>query len=126
MNLIFHLVVIAEERSGQMFFQLREQVVVTGYQVWTIRRVGDDVPSKLLQESDCLTGDVGANVVLENAYVFAQHSSSPVLNRLSEVFQCLSAFIVIPDEVKDEVQRFLNGMAASWYDMGIQKPPQRL
>ncbi|XP_015438009.1 PREDICTED: histone-lysine N-methyltransferase SETMAR-like [Dufourea novaeangliae] len=30
------------------------------------------------------------------------------------------------DEVKDEVQRFLNGMAASWYDMGIQKLLQRL
>lgn len=30
------------------------------------------------------------------------------------------------DEVKDEVQRFLNNMAASWYDMGIQKLSQRL
>ncbi|CAK9818349.1 Histone-lysine N-methyltransferase SETMAR [Anthophora quadrimaculata] len=30
------------------------------------------------------------------------------------------------DEVKDEVLRFLNDMAASWYDMGIQKLLQRL
>lgn len=30
------------------------------------------------------------------------------------------------EEVKDEVQRFLKDMAASWYDMGIQKLPQRL
>lgn len=30
------------------------------------------------------------------------------------------------DEVKDEVLRFLKGMAASWYDMGIIKLPQRL
>jgi hypothetical protein len=28
--------------------------------------------------------------------------------------------------VKVEVQRFLNDMAASWYDMGIQKLPLRL
>jgi len=30
------------------------------------------------------------------------------------------------DEVKVAVQRFLNDMAASWYDMGIQKLPLRL
>ncbi|CAK9810904.1 Histone-lysine N-methyltransferase SETMAR [Anthophora plagiata] len=30
------------------------------------------------------------------------------------------------DEVKDEVQRFFIAMAASWYDMGIQKLLQRL
>ncbi|CAK9803204.1 Histone-lysine N-methyltransferase SETMAR [Anthophora quadrimaculata] len=30
------------------------------------------------------------------------------------------------DEVKDEVLRYLNDMAASWYDMGIQKLLQRL
>ncbi|CAK9803228.1 Histone-lysine N-methyltransferase SETMAR [Anthophora quadrimaculata] len=30
------------------------------------------------------------------------------------------------DEVKDEVLRFLNDMAASWYGMGIQKLLQRL
>jgi len=30
------------------------------------------------------------------------------------------------DEVKVAVQRFLNVMAASWYDMGIQKLPLRL
>uniref|UniRef100_A0A8C5QT67 Histone-lysine N-methyltransferase SETMAR n=1 Tax=Leptobrachium leishanense TaxID=445787 RepID=A0A8C5QT67_9ANUR len=29
-------------------------------------------------------------------------------------------------EGKDEVQRFLKDMAASWYDMGILKLPQRL
>jgi histone-lysine N-methyltransferase SETMAR len=29
------------------------------------------------------------------------------------------------DEVKVAVQRFLNDMAASWYDMGIQKMPLR-
>ncbi|KAF2884001.1 hypothetical protein ILUMI_22175 [Ignelater luminosus] len=30
------------------------------------------------------------------------------------------------DEVKEAVQWFLNDMAASWYDMGIQKLPQRI
>jgi histone-lysine N-methyltransferase SETMAR len=30
------------------------------------------------------------------------------------------------DEVKVAVQHFLNDMAASWYDMGIQKLPLRL
>jgi len=30
------------------------------------------------------------------------------------------------DEVKDEIQRLLNDMVASWYDMGTQKLPQRL
>ncbi|KAF2897355.1 hypothetical protein ILUMI_08820 [Ignelater luminosus] len=29
-------------------------------------------------------------------------------------------------EMKEAVQRFLKDMAASWYDMGIQKRPQRL
>jgi len=30
------------------------------------------------------------------------------------------------DEVKVAVQHFLNNMAVSWYDMGIQKLPLRL
>jgi len=30
------------------------------------------------------------------------------------------------EEVKVAVQRFLNDMAESWYDMGIQKLPLRL
>ena len=30
------------------------------------------------------------------------------------------------DEVKDEVKRYLNDMAASFYDTGILKLPQRL
>ena len=108
-------------------------MLVTGCQIQTIRWVGADVPSKLLQESGGLTGDVGASVVVENAYAFAQHSSSPVLNRPSELFQCLTAPVSIycgprshDDEVKDEVQHFLNDMVMSWYDMGIQKLPQRL
>ena len=40
----FHLVIVAEAPSGQMFFELRKQVVVTGCQVWTIGCVGDDIP----------------------------------------------------------------------------------
>ena len=64
----FHLVIVAEAPSGQMFFQLRKQVVVTGCQVWTIWWVGDYVPSKLIQESNSLMCDVGASVVMEKAY----------------------------------------------------------
>jgi hypothetical protein len=30
------------------------------------------------------------------------------------------------DEVKVAAQRFLNDMAASWYDMGVQNLPLRL
>ncbi|KZC12627.1 hypothetical protein WN55_04266, partial [Dufourea novaeangliae] len=85
-----HLVVVVEARSGQMFFQLRKQVVVTGCQVRTIGWVGDDVPSKLLQESDGRIGDVGTSIVVKNAYALDQHSSSPVLNRPSEFFQSLT------------------------------------
>lgn len=51
------------KRSGQIFFELRKQVVDTGCHVQTIRWVGDDVLFKLLQESDGRTGDVGASVV---------------------------------------------------------------
>ena len=47
----FHLVIVAEAPSSQMFFQLRKQVVVTGCQVRTIGWVGDDVPSKLIQRA---------------------------------------------------------------------------
>ena len=86
----FHLVIVAEAPSGQMFFQLRKQVVVTGCQIRTIGWVGDDVPSKLIQESNGLTGDVGTSVVVEKAYALGQHSSSPVLNRPSEFFECLT------------------------------------
>jgi len=38
-------------------------MVVTGCKVRTIGWVGDDVPPKLTQESNGLTGDVGASVV---------------------------------------------------------------
>jgi len=82
----FHLVIVAEAPSGQMFFQLRKQMLVTGCQVRIIGWVGDDVPSKLIQESNGLTGDKGASVVVEMAYALGQHSSSPVLNRQSEFF----------------------------------------
>ena len=74
-------------------------MVVTECQVRTIGWVGDDVPSKLIQESNALTGDVGARVVVEKAYALGQHSSSPVLNRRSVYFECLtipSVFIVVP------------------------------
>ena len=37
-----------------------------------------------------MTGDVGVNVVVEKAYALGQHSSSPVLNRPSEFFECLT------------------------------------
>ena len=86
----FHLVIVAEAPSSQMFFQLRKQVVVTGCQVRTIGWVGDDVPSKLIQESNSLMGDVGASVVVEKAYALGQHSSSLVLNHPSEFFECLT------------------------------------
>ena len=52
--------------------------------------VSDDFPSKPLQESDSLAGSVGSSVVVENAYALAQHSSSPVLNRPPEFYQCLT------------------------------------
>ena len=38
----------------------------------------------------CLAGSVGSSVVVENAYAFAQHSSSPVLNRPPEFYQRLT------------------------------------
>jgi len=88
----FHLVIVAEAPSDQMFFQIRKQVVVTGCKVRTIGWLGDDVPSKLIQESNGLTGDVGASVVV-NAYALGQHSSSPVLNRPSEFFECLTIHV---------------------------------
>jgi len=44
----------------------------------------------MIQESNGLTGDVGVNVVVEKAYALGQHSSSPVLNRPSEFFECLT------------------------------------
>ena len=72
-----------------MFFQLRKQVEVTGCQVRTIGWVGDDFSSKPLQESDSLAGSVWSSVVVENAYVLAQHHSSPVLNHPPECCQCL-------------------------------------
>ena len=73
-----------------MFFQLWKQVEVTGCQGWTIGWVSDDLPSKLLQESDSLAGSVGSSVVVENAYALAQNPSSPVLNRPPEFCQCLT------------------------------------
>ena len=74
-------------------------MVVTGCQVQAIGWVGDDVPSKLIQESNSLMGDVGASVVVEKAYALDQHSYSTVLNRPSEFFsvsQYLLVFIVDP------------------------------
>ena len=71
-------------------------MVVTGCQVRTIGWVSDYFPSKLIQESNGLPGDVRVGVV-EKAYAFGQHSFSPVLNRHSEflsVSQYVSAFIV--------------------------------
>jgi len=71
-----------------MFFQFRKQVIVIGCQVGTIGWVGDNVPSKLLQESDSLTGNVGASVVVENAYALARLFSSPILNHRSSRMVC--------------------------------------
>lgn len=90
LNLILHFIVISEVCSGQIFFQLREQVVVTEYQVQTIRQVSDDVPSKLPMAGEWWFDgrQWGASVVMENTCTFPQHSSL-VLNHLSQHFQCL-------------------------------------
>jgi hypothetical protein len=64
-NLSFHLIVVVEALSRQMFFQLWKEMVVTGRQVRTIGWMGDDAPSKLLQLSDGLSGS------MENAYALA-------------------------------------------------------
>jgi len=70
--------------------------------------VGDDVPSKLIQESNGLTGDVGASVVVEKACALGQHSSSPVLNRPSEFFECLTIPVsVYCGPMSHEVDQFI-------------------
>ena len=68
---------------------------INGCQVRTIGWVSDEFPSKPLQESDSLASNVGSNIVVENAYAFAQHPSSPVLNCPPEFCQCL----IIPASV---------------------------
>ena len=78
-----------------MFFQLRKQVEVTGCQIQAIRWMGNDVPSKPLQESDSFAGSMGSSVVMEIAYSLALHPSSPVLNRLPEFCQCLTISVNI-------------------------------
>lgn len=88
-NFVFHFVIVAEAHSNQMLCQLEKQVASLDYKM-----VGDDASSKLLQESDGLMGDMGASIVVENAYTFAQYSSSPILNHPSEVFQCPTVPIV--------------------------------
>lgn len=86
LNFIFHFVFGGNSLSSQMFIQISEQVVLTWCQVRTIRWVSDDVPFKLLQKSNGLTGDVWARIIVGNAYILAQLYS--VLHCLFEFFQC--------------------------------------
>lgn len=59
-------------------------------EVQTVGWMGDDVSTKVLQQSDSLTGDVWMRGVVENAYALAQHLSSPVQKCPSEFFQCFT------------------------------------
>ena len=93
--------------SLQMFFQLRKQMIVTGCQVRTIGWVGDDAPSKPIQESNGLTGDMGVSIIVEKAYALGQHSSSLVLNHPSEFFECLTIpFSVYCGPMSHEVDQY--------------------
>lgn len=80
LNFIFHLFVGDESPSGQMFFQLREQVIVTGGQVRTIEWVSDDVPTFPFHLHS------GEEIQVENqlfaVLVFGQHSWYPSCKHL--------------------------------------------
>ena len=81
--------------------------------------VRGDVPSNLIQESKGLTDEVGASVFVEKAYALGQHSSSPVLNRPSEFFECLTIPVSVycgPMSHEVDQQYPLSIPKHSWHD----------
>lgn len=87
---------------------------------WVGGWMGDNILSKLLQESDSLMGNVGASVVMENAYACGQHSFSPVLNCQSELFQSLTVPVSIywgpgSHEVNQQCPFFYS--KTQWHDL---------